>query len=276
MPNGQRLVEIGKQRSPIQPNDSIENTAKNRPTSPQKSKPFLFTKTGQAGSLQNRIASKFWELKAPKKKQVWLDIGCGLSFLIYPWYEWDAVFYGQEVSTIARDIVVSRGPQLNSKLFHGVTLGGAHLLDYDAGQFDGAIATGWSCYYPLAYWERVLVEVKHVLKPSGSFIFDVIDPDSPLAEDWGDSRDLSGDRRIIDTAGGMAQSGTSSWRQNYQKCVLVSCFSACLFNFLSGCELKLGEHGCWSNPPPRVSSMCSQEVSSTETNSFIVILPANK
>lgn len=30
----------------------------------------------------------------------------------------------------------------------------------------------------------MIVEVKRVLKPKGSFIFDVIDPESPLAEDW--------------------------------------------------------------------------------------------
>jgi len=41
-----------------------------------------------------------------------------------------------------------------------------------------------SCYYPLGYWERVIAEVKRVLQPKGSFIFDVIDPESPLAEDW--------------------------------------------------------------------------------------------
>ena len=138
----------------------------------------------QAGSLQNRIASKFWELKTPKKKQSWLDIGCGLSFLIYPWYEWNAFFSGQEVSAVARDILMSRGPQLNSKLFRGVQLGAGHLLAYEDSQFDGAIATGWSCYYPLDYWERVIEEVKRVLKPEGSFIFDVIDPESSLAEDW--------------------------------------------------------------------------------------------
>lgn len=138
----------------------------------------------QMGSLQNRIASKFWELKTPKKKQTWLDIGCGLSFLIYPWYEWDAFFYGQEVSAVARDILMSRAPQLNSKLFRGVNLGAAHLLAYEDNQFDGAIATGWSCYYPLDYWDRVIAEVKRVLKPGGSFIFDVIDPESSFAEDW--------------------------------------------------------------------------------------------
>ncbi len=138
----------------------------------------------QAGSLQNRIASKFWELKTPKKKQAWLDIGCGLSFLIYPWYEWDAFFSGQEVSMAARDILMSRGPQLNSKLFRGVKLGPGHLLAYEDRQFDSAISTGWSCYYPLDYWERVIDEVKRVLKPGGSFLFDVIDPESPLAEDW--------------------------------------------------------------------------------------------
>ena len=138
----------------------------------------------QSGQLQNRIASKFWDLRKPKKKQAWLDIGCGLSFLIYPWYEWDASFYGQEVSPVARDILTSRGPQLNSKLFNGVKLGAGHLLDYEENQFDGAIATGWSCYYPLDYWVQVTTEVKRVLKPDGIFIFDVVDPDSPLAEDW--------------------------------------------------------------------------------------------
>ncbi len=138
----------------------------------------------QARGLQNRIASKFWELKTPKKKQAWLDIGCGLSFLIYPWYEWDAFFCGQEVSAVARDILMSRGPQLNSKLFRGVKLGAGHLLAYENSQFDGAIATGWSCYYPLDYWKQVISEVKRVLKPGGSFIFDVIDPARPLAEDW--------------------------------------------------------------------------------------------
>ena len=138
----------------------------------------------QMGSLQNRIASKFWELKTPKKKQTWLDIGCGLSFLIYPWYQWDAFFYGQEVSKVARDILMSRAPQLNSKLFRGVKLGDAHILTYEDSQFDGAIATGWSCYYPLDYWEKVIEEVKRVLKPEGCFIFDVIDLESPFAEDW--------------------------------------------------------------------------------------------
>ncbi|MGV2827222.1 class I SAM-dependent methyltransferase [Myxosarcina sp. GI1(2024)] len=138
----------------------------------------------QMGTLQDRISSKFWELKTPKKKQSWLDIGCGLSFLIYPWNQWEAFFSGQEVSKTARDILMSRAPQLNSKLFRGVKLGGGHLLAYEDARFNGAIATGWSCYYSLDYWERVIAEVKRVLKPKGVFIFDVIDPEKPLAEDW--------------------------------------------------------------------------------------------
>ncbi|MGV2831976.1 class I SAM-dependent methyltransferase [Myxosarcina sp. GI1(2024)] len=138
----------------------------------------------QMGSLQDRVSSRFWELKTPMNKQAWLDIGCGLSFLIYPWNEWGAFFSGQEVSRTARDILMSRAPQLNSKLFRGVKLGAGHLLAYEDGQFDGVLATGWSCYYPLDYWERVMAEVKRVLKPGGILIFDALAPDQPLAEDW--------------------------------------------------------------------------------------------
>ncbi|MGB3535728.1 MAG: class I SAM-dependent methyltransferase [Microcoleaceae cyanobacterium] len=137
-----------------------------------------------AGNLTTKTASPFWELVKPKKNQHCLDVGCGVSFLIYPWREWNALFHGQDISTVARDALNSRGPQLNSKLFKGVKRGPAHLLQYDLDQFDLVIATGFSCYYPMNYWENVLSEVKRVLKPGGSFVFDVIDPEAEIAEDW--------------------------------------------------------------------------------------------
>lgn len=140
----------------------------------------------QAGRLQGTIASPFWELVKPQKKQHCLDLGCGISFLVYPcWREWDMFFYGQEISTVARDGVMSRGPQLNSKLFKGVQLKPAHQLkDYETAQFDWVISTGVSCYYALEYWEMVLTQVKRILKPGSCFIFDVIDPEAELAENW--------------------------------------------------------------------------------------------
>lgn len=137
-----------------------------------------------SGELQTKTASPFWELVQPQKQQHCLDIGCGLSFLIYPWRDWNALFWGQEISKVAQDAINSRGPQLNSKLFKGVALGPAHQLQAEANQFDLVIATGWSCYFPLDYWQSVVVEVKRVLKPSGQFLFDVLDPDAPLAENW--------------------------------------------------------------------------------------------
>jgi len=138
-----------------------------------------------SGKLQAKVASEFWQLVRPQKNQRCLDIGCGISFLIYPcWREWNALFYGQEMSTVGRDILNSRGPQLNSKLFKGVQLGPAHHLTYGEAQFDWAIATGWSCYYPLDYWPQVMAEVKRVLKPGGQFVFDLLDPEAPLAENW--------------------------------------------------------------------------------------------
>jgi SAM-dependent methyltransferase len=137
-----------------------------------------------SGVLQEKLTSPFWEIAKPKKNQHCLDLGCGVSFLIYPWRDWNALFYGQDVSSVARDALLSRGPQLNSKLFKGAELAPAHNIQYDAGQFDLAIATGFSCYYPLDYWKEVIGEVKRVLKPEGIFVFDVLNPEMPLAEDW--------------------------------------------------------------------------------------------
>jgi len=137
-----------------------------------------------AGLLQAKITSPFWQLAQPKKGQRCLDIGCGVSFLIYPWRDWDALFYGQEISSVAQDSLNARGPQLNSKLFKGVTLAPAHLLEYEPRQFDLAIATGVSCYYPSSYWAEVLSAVKKVLKPDGFFVFDAVDAEMALAENW--------------------------------------------------------------------------------------------
>jgi len=137
-----------------------------------------------SGSLQTQLTSSFWELTKPRKGDRCLDLGCGISFLIYPWREWNAFFYGQEISGIAKDILNSRGPQLNSKLFKGVVLAPAHELNYPTEQFDLVIATGFSCYYPLDYWQAVLKEVERVLKPEGTFIFDVLNPSLPLSENW--------------------------------------------------------------------------------------------
>lgn len=137
-----------------------------------------------SGNLTPRITSKFWEVVRPKKKQRCLDIGCGLSFLIYPWKEWQATFVGQEISKVAQAALNQRGPQLDSKLFKGVQLSPAHKLDYEPASFDLVIATGVSCYYPLDYWEQVMTAVKPCLKPGGSFVFDVVNPAQELAENW--------------------------------------------------------------------------------------------
>jgi SAM-dependent methyltransferase len=134
--------------------------------------------------LTAKITSPFWELAEFKKNHRCLDIGCGVSFLIYNWREWETYFYGQEVSTVARHALNSRGSQLNSKLFKGVQAGAAHQLQYEGDTFDRVISTGFSCYYPPEYWKLVLQEVKRVLKADGIFIFDAIDPATELAENW--------------------------------------------------------------------------------------------
>lgn len=138
----------------------------------------------QTGKLSSRIASPFWTIAKPKAKHHCLDLGCGISFLIYPWVEWGAFFHGQDISGAAHDIIKSRAPQLNSKLFKSIRKAPAHLLDYAPQFFDLAIATGFSCYYPLDYWAMVLAEVRKVLKPGGVFVFDAIDTTTKTVEDW--------------------------------------------------------------------------------------------
>ncbi len=135
-------------------------------------------------NLAAKLSSPFWQLARFQKNHRCLDIGCGVSFLIYAWREWETYFYGQEVSTVARQALNSRGSQLNSKLYKGVQAGAAHQLQYDNATFDRAIATGFSCYYPPEYWRLVLQEVKRVLKPDGVFVFDALDSDTELAENW--------------------------------------------------------------------------------------------
>lgn len=137
-----------------------------------------------SGILQAKLASPFWQIAQPQKNQSCLDIGCGISFLIYPWRDWQAFFFGQEVSNVAQEALSRRGPQLNSKLFKGVRLGPAHQLSYESNQFDLVIATGFSCYFSLDYWTEVMAEVKRVLKPGGQFVFDALNPDASLAENW--------------------------------------------------------------------------------------------
>jgi SAM-dependent methyltransferase len=138
----------------------------------------------QTGKLSSRVASQFWKIAKPKAKQRCLDIGCGISFLIYPWVEWGALFHGQDISGVAHDIIKARAPQLNSKLFKSIRKAPAHLLDYELQSFDLAIATGFSCYYPLDYWAMVLDAVRKVLKPGGVFVFDAIDTETDLVDDW--------------------------------------------------------------------------------------------
>ncbi|HEY9887706.1 MAG TPA: hypothetical protein V6D02_04850, partial [Candidatus Obscuribacterales bacterium] len=82
-----------------------------------------------AGRLSARIASPFWEIAPLKKQQHCLDLGCGGSFLFYPWRDWDARFYGQDISPVICQMVNARGSQLNSKLYKGMKQAAAHQLD---------------------------------------------------------------------------------------------------------------------------------------------------
>ncbi|MDY7012947.1 MAG: SAM-dependent methyltransferase, partial [Cyanobacteriota bacterium] len=76
----------------------------------------------KSGLLNTKLASPFWELAKPAKNQRCLDLGCGVSFLLYPWRDWQAYFYGQDLSPTAVELLKARGSQLNSKLFKSIAL----------------------------------------------------------------------------------------------------------------------------------------------------------
>ncbi len=137
-----------------------------------------------AGRLSSRIASPFWELARFRKGQDVLDLGCGFSFLIYPWRDWEVRFWGQEIAATPRQTLQQRGPQLNSKLFKGCRAHPAHQLDYPTASFDWVVITGVTPYFPLDYWQRVLAQLKPLLRPGGQVLLDVLDPASELADPW--------------------------------------------------------------------------------------------
>ena len=145
-----------------------------------------FWQACQSEGLDSRLGVPFHELRQPKKKENCLDIGCGVSFLIYPWSHWGAYFHGHELSSKTVQFVQSRGPQLNSKLFKEMNKGVAHNLSmYEDNQFQLAIATGMFYYYPTEYLSAVWSQLLRVMQPKSTLILDVVDPESEWADEWG-------------------------------------------------------------------------------------------
>ncbi len=149
-------------------------------------KSLAFWQACQHDHLNDRLSVPFYTLRQPKKREHCLDLGCGVSFLIYPWSQWDAFFHGHELSTRIVQMIQSRGSQLNSKLFKSMRQGAAHQLDaYDPESFDLAIATGFVYYYPIDYLAEIWQALKPVLKPKSQLILEVVNPDSKWADEWG-------------------------------------------------------------------------------------------
>ncbi len=140
----------------------------------------------QHDHLADRLAIPFYELRQPQKHENCLDLGCGVSFFLYPWTHWNANFYGHELSPRIVKLMQSRAPQLNSKLFKSMKQGPAHLLSPYEGQiFDLVVATGFLYYYPLQYFPLVWHSIQPLLKPDGDLIIDAIKSDSPWVDEWG-------------------------------------------------------------------------------------------
>ena len=145
-----------------------------------------FWQACQSENLLDRLGVPFHELRQPKKKEACLDIGCGVSFLIYPWNHWGAYFYGHELSPKTVEFVQSRGPQLNSKLFKEMNRGVAHLLSqYAEQQFQMAIATGFLYYFPTDYFSLVWSQLLRVMQPKSPLVLELLDPESEWVDEWG-------------------------------------------------------------------------------------------
>lgn len=145
-----------------------------------------FWQAYQRDHLQERLGIPFPHLRAPHKREACLDLGCGVSFLTYPWNDWQANFYGHELSGEIVRFIRSRAPQLNSKLFKSMQQGSAHHLEnYAPEQFDLAIATGFLYYYPIEYFDGVWAELLRVLRPAAPILIEVVNPESVWAEQWG-------------------------------------------------------------------------------------------
>ncbi len=149
-------------------------------------KSLPFWQACQRDHLEDRLGVPFHQVRTPKKGEYCLDLGCGVSFLIYPWNQWQANFYGHEISDRIVKLLKSRAPQLNSKLFKSMQQGPAHRLDvYTEAQFDLVIATGFLYYYPLEYFTQVWQALQPILKPKAQLIIEIVQADSVWAEEWG-------------------------------------------------------------------------------------------
>ena len=145
-----------------------------------------FWQACQTDHLLDRLGTPFHEVQSPKKRDKCLDIGCGVSYLLYPWVHWGAEFYGHDLSPSTVQFVQSRGSQLNSKLFKRMEQGVAHQLSrYEGQTFDLAIATGFLYYYPLDYFKLVWGQLRPLLAPKANVVIDIVNSESPWADEWG-------------------------------------------------------------------------------------------
>ncbi len=108
--------------------------------------------------------------------------------MLYPWTEWQAKFYGLDVSLRCVDFIKARAPQLNSKLFKGIYRSAAHNIAETALAelaFDRVIAQGLFAYYPPEYAALVWLAITKRVQPKALFIFDVVNPESRWIDEWG-------------------------------------------------------------------------------------------
>ncbi len=153
---------------------------------PEDLKHLPFNQACQRDHLLDRLSVPFYQVREPQKQERCLDLGCGVSFLIYPWSHWGAYFHGHELSPRVVQMIQSRAPQLNPKLFKSMHKGPAHLLEvYDTQQFDVVIATGFLYYYPLEYVALIWERLQPYLKPSTHLLLEWVNTESPWVEEWG-------------------------------------------------------------------------------------------
>jgi len=117
----------------------------------------------------------------PQPGMRFLDGGCCANLANYRLDRWPSMYYGVDISPALVEAMRGFAAQ------HQLSIGGLHVaeiadLPFDNGFFDMAAVIGVLEYCTIEYIERVLQELRRVLKPQARVVLDIPNLDHPQIE----------------------------------------------------------------------------------------------